>query len=142
MFREQQIRDSKEGANTKRIAVAVPLLLVFVICTSLTCLFFLRDTEKKASEYIKAVEKSTMSEDYDTCLKALDEFGAFWDGREAYYLLFVRHDEMHDIMIGIEQMKGFARCRDRSGIIGELCMLKAMLFHITESETPLLRNIL
>lgn len=126
----------------KRIAVAVPLLLAFVIGASLTCLFFLRDTEAKADELIAAVGQSAMDGDYDSCLSVLDEFGDFWDEREAYYLLFVRHEEMHDIMIGIEQMKGFARCRDRSGIIGELCMLKAMLSHITESETPLLRNIL
>ena len=126
----------------KRIAVAVPLLLAFIIGSSLACLFFLRCTEADAGVFIDAVENAAMNEDYRACLKTLDEFGDFWDNREPFYLLFVRHDEMHDIKIGIEQMKGFAQCRDQSGIIGELRMLKTMLAHITESETPLLRNIL
>ncbi|MBQ9558103.1 MAG: DUF4363 family protein [Clostridia bacterium] len=126
----------------KRIAVAVPLLLAFITGASLSCLFFLRDTESEAGAFIAEVETAAMSEDYDACRRTLDEFGVFWDERERYYLLFVRHEEMHDIKIGIEQMKGFAQCRDKSGIIGELRMLKAMLSHITESETPLLKNIL
>ena len=126
----------------KRIAVAVPLLLAFIIGASLASLFFLRDTEDKAGAFIAKAETAALSEDYGACLRILDEFGAFWDERERYYLLFVRHEEMHDIKIGIEQMKGFAQCRDKSGIIGELRMLKAMLLHITESETPLLKNIL
>ena len=126
----------------KRIAVAVPLLLAFIIGASLASLFFLRDTEYKAGAFIAKAETAALSEDYGACLRILDEFGAFWDDRERYYLLFVRHQEMHDIKIGIEQMKGFAQCRDKSGIIGELCMLKAMLLHITESETPLLKNVL
>ena len=126
----------------KRIAVAIPLLLAFVIAASLTCLFFLRDTEAKADTIIEAVNCAAMEEDYISCLRLLDELDSFWDKRERYYLLFVRHDEMHDIKIGIEQMKGFARCRDKSGIIGELCMLKAMLSHITKSEAPILKNIL
>ena len=126
----------------KRIAVAIPLLLAFIIGASLACLFFLRDTESKSDAFISDVEDAAIREDYGACLRTLDEFGSFWDEREGYYLLFVRHEEMHDIKIGIEQMKGFAQCRDRSGIIGELRMLKAMLSHITESETPLLKNIL
>ena len=126
----------------KRIAIAVPILLSLIIGSSLTCLFFLRGTEAESDAFIEDVEKAAMSEDYAACLRTLDEFGDFWDDREPYYLLFVRHEEMHDIKIGIEQMKGFAQCRDKSGIIGELRMLKAMLAHITESETPLLRNIL
>ncbi|MBQ6552668.1 MAG: DUF4363 family protein [Clostridia bacterium] len=126
----------------KRIVIAVPILLAFIISSSLACLFFLRGTEADADVFIEKVDKAAMSEDYAACLQTLDEFGDFWDDREPYYLLFVRHEEMHDIKIGIEQMKGFAQCRDKSGIIGELRMLKAMLAHITESETPLLRNIL
>ena len=126
----------------KRIAVAVPLLLAFVTGASLACLFFLRDTEAKADALIAAVEDAAFREDYGACLNTLDELDGFWDKREPYYLLFVRHDEMHDIKIGIEQMKGFAQCRDKSGIIGELCMLRTMLSHITESEMPLLKNIL
>lgn len=126
----------------KRIAVAVPLLLTFIIGASLASLFFLRDTEYEAGAFIDEVETAALNEDYDACLRILNEFGDFWDECERYYLLFVRHEEMHDIKIGIEQMKGFAQCRDKSGIIGELRMLKAMLRHITESETPLLKNIL
>ena len=126
----------------KRIAIAVPVLLAIIIGSSIACLVFLRSTEADAGAFIEEAEIAAMSEDYAACLRTLDEFGDFWDDREPYYLLFVRHEEMHDIRIGIEQMKGFAQCRDKSGIIGELRMLKAMLAHITESETPLLRNIL
>ena len=126
----------------KRIAVAVPLLLAFVIGASLACLYFLKDTETKADALISKIEKAALNEKYEACTRLLDELDGFWDGREGYYLLFVRHDEMHDIKIGIGQMKGFAQCRDKSGIIGELSMLRAMLSHITESETPLLKNIL
>ena len=126
----------------KRIVIAVPLLLLFIVGASLTCIFLLRDTERKAGAFIGAVEETALREDYSACLDALDGFARFWEERKSLYLLFVRHEEMHDIEIGIEQMTGFARCRDKSGIIGELFMLKAMLEHNSESELPLLINIL
>lgn len=126
----------------KRIAIAVPLLLLFIAGTSLACILLLRDTEQKAGVFIDAVEESALREDYTACLDTLDGFADFWEGRKSLYLLFVRHEEMHDIEIGIEQMTGFARCRDKAGIVGELCMLKARLKHISDSELPVLINIL
>lgn len=125
----------------RRVVIAVPLLLLFVIAVSLTCIFTLRETEKDAQIYIDAVEQSAMDEDFTLCLTKLDEFSSFWQKRERLYLLFVRHEEMHDIEIGIEQMKGFAQCRDKSSIIGELRMLETMLSHISMSELPLIENI-
>ena len=126
----------------KRIAIAVPLLLVFIAGASFACILLLHNTEKKADGYITAVSESAMRDDFAACEETLNAFADFWEKRKAYYILFVRHDEMHDIEIGIEQMKGFARCRDKSSIIGELEMLKTVLKHISESELPLLNNIL
>ena len=126
----------------KRVLISVPLLLLFIIGVSLTCIFTLRGTEKDAQFHIDAVEQSAMDEDFALCLSKLDEFSDFWKKRERLYLLFVRHEEMHDIEIGIEQMKGFAQCRDKSSIIGELRMLETMLSHISMSELPLIENII
>ena len=126
----------------KRMIIAVPLLLAFVVVASLTCILLLNDTEKQADGFIADISESAMRGDFDSCGEALEGFAAFWDGRKSYYLFFVRHEEMHDIETGIEQMKGFARCRDQSGIIGELEKLKTVLKHISESELPLFRNIL
>lgn len=38
-------------------------------------------------------------------------------------------------------MQGYARCRDKSGVIGELYALEALLTHISVSELPLIENI-
>ena len=122
----------------KRIAIAVPLLLVFIAGASFACILLLHDTEKKADGFITAASESAMRDDFAACEETLNAAMK----RKVYYILFVRHDEMHDIEIGIEQMKGFARCRDKSSIIGELEMLKTVLKHISESELPLLNNIL
>ncbi len=126
----------------KRVKIAVPLILAFILITSGSSIFLLKNTEKHANSFILKVEQAVSEENYSACISLLTEFREFWSKRETLYLLFVRHEEMHSIEIGIEQMLGFAQCRDKSAILGELYMMRATLSHISVSELPLIENIL
>ncbi len=126
----------------KRVKIAVPLIIAAILLVSAVSIFFLNGTEKLADEYIARIETTAAAEDFSACLKILSDFRSFWQKREPLYLLFVRHEEMHGIEIGIEQMIGFAQCRDKVSVMGEIYMMRATLSHISESELPLIENIL
>ena len=126
----------------KRVKIAVPLILISVLSVSFMSIFFLKRTEKKADVYIAQIESAVNEDDFESCLAVLSEFKKFWHNRERLYLFFVRHEEMHGIEIGIEQMIVFAQCRDKVSVMGEVYMMRATLSHISESELPLIENII
>ncbi len=125
----------------KRVIVSsVILLCIVVLCAGAQ--WYLFDTKEKAVSMVETAYESVNRGDLRTARAQVLEFTEFWENKEKYLTIFVRHNQIEELSViaaSLEPMLASGNIADYYAANAQVIKLLEM---IIESERPTYSTVL
>ncbi|HEX3015883.1 MAG TPA: DUF4363 family protein [Desulfobacteria bacterium] len=123
--------------------ITVTLLgFALLVGISLGANSYLNSSAQHLSRYLANTEKSIQADKWSSATNDLNKMQIAWRDTKYWWSILLDHQEIDNIEISLNRLDEYIKTKGMSLSLGELSALQMLIEHISDKETPSLRNIL
>lgn len=122
------------------IIISVITILIAVLST--VAIINVRNTNQEMQMILDAAEEAALNQDLDQAVQVSEQLEKFWEKKEKFLLLYVKHNDIDDLGECISELKYLAELGDTAEFCSKLNQTRGMIEHVWISELPIPRNFL
>ena len=125
----------------KRVIAAILILLTIIVASTLAMWDMQHSLDliaEKTAVLRSEVNETSPEELADRCRGLMEE----WDKLEKRFLIYVRHDDLDNIMEHLAELPAYCLEEDEAELLSNLDASIKMMLHLRESITPNIQTLL
>jgi len=122
--------------------IILPLVIIFVIITIITVnQIVLYKITQSLNMTLETAMSNAKKNDFDACLKNVDDFTKDYENSLKYMYAMIRHTELDQIRISAKKLETFAKEKERVLFLAECNVTMDGIFHLYQADNFNLANI-
>ena len=125
-----------------RILVIATLMFLIVITGWLFAYAYLNNIHSALTNDFSILSKLIEAQDWESAAKQFSEINTQWEKAQSRLNLFINHQGIHDIELGMARTRQFIQKKEASFSLAEIEVLKRLVYMLKEDESIAINNIL
>ncbi len=122
--------------------VIISVITILIAVLSTITIINVRHTNQEMQTILDSAEEAALNHDLNQAVKVSEQLEDFWEKKERFLLLYVKHNDIDDLGECISELKYLAKLGDVAEFCSKVNQTRGMIEHIWISELPIPRNFL